>query len=77
MDGFALTEAIRSQPGIRNLALLLLTSRSSEDDRRRGLAAGADGYLIKSAFDEAALLDAVERILGGRARVPAGPELGA
>ena len=64
MDGFALTEAIRAEAGIRNVAVLLLTNRASEEDRHRGLAAGADGYLIKSDFDEGALLGAVGRLLG-------------
>jgi two-component system chemotaxis sensor kinase CheA len=64
MDGFALTEAIRAQPNLANLPVIVLTSRSSDDDRRRGLEAGADGYIVKSAFDEAALLSAVDRLLG-------------
>ena len=66
MDGFALTEAIRAHQGLRNTAVLVLTSRAGDEDRRRGLEAGADGYIVKSAFDQAALLDAVERLLGGR-----------
>jgi two-component system chemotaxis sensor kinase CheA len=66
MDGFALTEAIRAHQGLRNTAVLVLTSRAGDDDRRRGLDAGADGYIVKSAFDQAALLDAVDRLLGGR-----------
>jgi two-component system chemotaxis sensor kinase CheA len=64
LDGFALTEAIRAQPGVRHAAVLILTSRGSDEDRRRGLEAGADGYIVKSSFDQAALLDAVERLLG-------------
>jgi len=64
LGGFELTEAIRAQPGVRNAAVLILTSRGGEDDRRRGLEAGADGYIVKSSFDQAALLDAVERLLG-------------
>jgi two-component system, chemotaxis family, sensor kinase CheA len=64
MNGLELTRAIRAEPHIRNVAVLLLTSRSSEQDRRAGLEAGADGYLVKSAFDEATLLAAVERLLG-------------
>jgi len=66
MDGFALTEAIRAHQALRNTAVLVLSSRSGDDDRRRGLEAGADGYIVKSAFDQATLLDAVERLLGGR-----------
>jgi two-component system chemotaxis sensor kinase CheA len=64
MDGFALTEAIRAHPARENVPVLILTSRSSEEDRQRGLDAGADGYIVKSAFNEAALLAAVERLLG-------------
>jgi two-component system chemotaxis sensor kinase CheA len=64
MDGFALTEAIRSHASLRNLPVLILTSRASEADRKRGLDAGADGYIIKSAFDEARLLSAVNALLG-------------
>lgn len=64
MDGFALTEAIRAHPTRGNVPVLILTSRASDADRQRGLEAGADGYIIKSAFDESALLAAVERLLG-------------
>jgi two-component system chemotaxis sensor kinase CheA len=66
MDGFALTEAIRAHQVLRNTAVLVLSSRAGDDDRRRGLEAGADGYIVKSAFDQATLLDAVDRLLGGR-----------
>jgi two-component system, chemotaxis family, sensor kinase CheA len=65
MDGFALTEAIRAHPTLANIPVLILSSRSSADDRQRGLDAGADGYIQKSGFDEASLLAAVNRLLGG------------
>ena len=64
MDGFALTEAIRAHETSGNVPVLILTSRTSEEDRQRGMDAGADGYIVKSAFNEAALLSAVERLLG-------------
>jgi two-component system chemotaxis sensor kinase CheA len=64
MDGFALTQAIREHPSTSNLPVLILTSRDGEEDRRRGLDAGADGYIVKSEFDERALLAAIERLLG-------------
>lgn len=66
MDGFALTEAIRAHSTLANIPVLILSSRSSEADRQRGLEAGADGYIIKSGFDEASLLAAVNRLLGVR-----------
>jgi two-component system chemotaxis sensor kinase CheA len=64
MDGFALTEAIRAHPTLTNIPVLILSSRSSDTDRQRGLDVGADGYIIKSGFDEASLLTAVNRLLG-------------
>ena len=64
MDGFTLTEEIRSRPALVGLPVMILTSRASDEDRRRGLEAGADGYVVKSAFDQVALIDAVERLLG-------------
>ena len=64
MDGFELTEAIRAHPTLANIPVLIVSSRSSDADRQRGLDAGADGYIIKSAFDESSLLNAVNRLLG-------------
>jgi two-component system chemotaxis sensor kinase CheA len=64
MDGFALTEAIRAHPSLTNIPVLIVSSRTSDSDRQRGLDAGADGYITKSAFDEASLLGAVDRLLG-------------
>jgi two-component system chemotaxis sensor kinase CheA len=64
MDGFALTERIRAHPALSNVAILILTSLASDSDRRRGMDAGADGYIAKSAFDEQSLLDAVDRLIG-------------
>jgi len=66
MDGFALTKAIRAHPTLANIPVLILSSRSSEADRQHGLEVGADGYIIKSGFDESSLLAAVNRLLGAR-----------
>jgi two-component system chemotaxis sensor kinase CheA len=64
MDGFELLRAVRGDSRLANTPVLIVTSRTSTEDRQRGLDAGADGYIVKSAFDEAALLGAVSRLLG-------------
>lgn len=64
MDGFALTEAIRLSVEHSGLPVVILTSRADDAERRRGLDAGADAYLVKSSFDEHTLLTAVARLLG-------------
>jgi two-component system chemotaxis sensor kinase CheA len=65
MDGFALTEAIRAHQSLANIPVLILSSRASDEDIQRGLSAGADGYILKSGFDQGNLVTAVNRLLGG------------
>jgi two-component system chemotaxis sensor kinase CheA len=64
VDGIELTASIRSHPRLANIPVLIVTSRTSEEDHQRGLDAGADALIVKTAFDEAGLLEAVARLLG-------------
>lgn len=64
LDGLGLTRAIRATPALASVPVLMVTSRASPEDRRLGLEAGADAYLVKQDFDERRLLDAVGRLLG-------------
>lgn len=63
LNGFELTERIRSDPHLRQLPVVLVTSLDSPTDRERGLAAGADAYIVKRAFDQQALLATIARLL--------------
>ncbi len=63
MDGLALTQTVRTSTRFRDLPVILLTSRDSPEDRARGLEAGANAYLVKSAFDQTKLLQAIEQLL--------------
>ena len=64
MDGLTLTEAIRASADWSSLPIIVVTSRESADDRRRGVEAGADAYMVKDSFDQHALLDTVARMVG-------------
>lgn len=64
MDGLELTEAVRASEQYRALPVVLVTALESEDDRLRGLRAGASAYLIKSTFDQRNLLETIEQLLG-------------
>lgn len=64
MDGFTLTRTIRSTLGWENVPVVIMTSRGADTDKRAGLEAGADAYLLKSEFDQHALIDTVRRLVG-------------
>jgi two-component system chemotaxis sensor kinase CheA len=66
MDGLALLAAIRADPDHPSLPVVVVTSRGSEEDRKRGVQAGADAYIVKDEFDQQALLETVERLVGAR-----------
>jgi two-component system, chemotaxis family, sensor kinase CheA len=64
LDGLGLTRAIRADAARSSLPVVVVTSRGSEDDRRRGIEAGADAYMAKRSFDQQTLLATVERLVG-------------
>jgi two-component system chemotaxis sensor kinase CheA len=64
MDGLALTEAIRARSEWQSLPIVVVSSRASDEDRRRGVDAGADAYMVKDSFDQHALLETVARLVG-------------
>ncbi len=59
MDGFGFLAAARQDAALAMVPGILMTSRGSADDRRRGLAAGARAHFIKSEFDEHLLLTTI------------------
>ena len=64
MDGLQLTARIRADERLRNLPVVIVTTRDSIEDRRRGFDAGADAYVLKREFDQSHLLDTVKRLIG-------------
>ncbi len=62
LNGLALTARIREEAQYAEMPVLLVTSLGSEADRLRGAEAGADAYIIKSAFDGNALVEALRRL---------------
>ena len=63
MSGLVLTQKIRANSAFANTPVILVTSLSTEEDRRRGLEAGADAYLSKPEFDQTILLECLERLI--------------
>jgi two-component system, chemotaxis family, sensor kinase CheA len=65
MDGLQLLAAIRHDEATKSLPVAIVTSKGSEEDKRRGAEAGADAYIVKEDFNQQALLDTIERLVGG------------
>ncbi len=64
MDGFSFVERIRSDLELRDIPAILVTSRAAPEDRQRGRDAGAQGYIVKGEFDQAALLTMIKTLVG-------------
>jgi len=63
MDGLTLTARIRQEPRYKDLPVVLVTSLSSDDDKRRGLEVGANAYIPKPSFDQRVLLETLKRLI--------------
>ncbi|MCO8264399.1 hybrid sensor histidine kinase/response regulator [Pseudomonas asiatica] len=65
MDGIELVTLVRRDQRLQSLPVMVVSYKDREEDRRRGLDAGADYYLAKASFHDDALLDAVVELIGG------------
>ncbi|WP_059415075.1 hybrid sensor histidine kinase/response regulator [Cupriavidus basilensis] len=64
MDGIELVTRIKREARLQQVPVMVVSYKDREQDRQRGLQAGADYYLAKGSFQDAALLDAVQDLIG-------------
>ncbi len=64
MDGIELVNLIRKDAHLKSLRVMVVSYKDREEDRRRGLEAGADYYLTKGSFHDETLLHAVTDLIG-------------
>jgi two-component system, chemotaxis family, sensor kinase CheA len=62
LDGFALTRRLKNHPDFGRLPVIILSSLASPEDKRRGIDAGADAYLIKGELGVESLALAIDRL---------------
>ncbi len=65
MNGIELVRRIKTDPLLKALPVMIVSYKDREEDRLRGLEAGADYYLTKGSFHDATLLKAVRDLIGG------------
>ena len=64
MDGIELVSMVKKDPRLKGIPAMIVSYKDREEDRRRGLEAGADYYLSKGSFHDDALVRAVEDLIG-------------
>lgn len=64
LDGIELVNLIKKDPRLNSLPVMIVSYKDREEDRRRGLEAGADYYLTKGSFHDETLLRALADLIG-------------
>ena len=67
MDGIELVRMIRQDGKYRDLPIMIVSYKDREEDRFRGLEAGANYYLTKGSFHDETLREAVIDLIGAAA----------
>jgi signal transduction histidine kinase/DNA-binding response OmpR family regulator/streptogramin lyase len=69
MDGIQMCQAIKEDPALRNVPVILVTARAGEEEALEGLRAGADEYITKP-FSVALLLQLAKNVVANRVKAP-------
>jgi two-component system sensor histidine kinase and response regulator WspE len=64
LDGIGLVERIRADSRLAALPVMVVSYKDREEDRLRGLDAGASYYLTKASFQDETFLRAVDELIG-------------
>ncbi len=64
MNGIELVNQMKQNTTLQDIPTIIISYKDREDDRRQGLAAGANYYLTKSSFQDDTLLQAVQDLIG-------------
>ncbi len=64
MNGLELVQAMRNDPGLREVPVIIVSYKERDEDRLRGLEVGANCYLTKSSFHDNTFLQAVADLIG-------------
>jgi FOG: CheY-like receiver len=68
MDGIGLVSLIKADPARKDIPVVIVSYKDREEDRLRGLDAGANRYLTKSSFHDETFLNTIIDLIGEPAR---------
>lgn len=63
MDGFELLEHIKKEKLAEGVKIVILSNKGEKQDIDRGIALGADGYIVKASAIPSEVVTQVEKIL--------------
>lgn len=66
ISGFDMLDILRSTPETKDIKVIMMTALSSEDQRERGEALGADRFLVKSQVGIEDVVNAVYEVLDAK-----------
>ena len=66
ISGFDMLDILRSSPETKDIKVIMMTALSSEDQRERGEALGADRFLVKSQVGIEDVVNAVHEVLDAK-----------
>jgi len=64
MTGLEFVRRIREDGALKELPVIVVSYKDRDEDRLRGLEAGANHYLTKSSFHDHTFLDVVAALIG-------------
>ncbi len=64
MNGLELVQAVRGNPALKGVPIVIVSYKDRESDRVRGMEVGANYYLTKSSFHDNTFLQAVVDLIG-------------
>jgi two-component system sensor histidine kinase and response regulator WspE len=64
MDGIGLVSLVKADPARREIPMVIVSYKDREEDRLRGLDAGANRYLTKSSFHDETFIDTIVDLIG-------------
>ncbi|MCK5154872.1 MAG: response regulator [Spirochaetales bacterium] len=64
LNGITLVKMLRKNKSYRHTPIIIVSSRESEEDKIRGVQAGADAYIVKSSFDQDNLIETIKTLIG-------------
>ena len=63
VNGYELTSTLKKDKYYKNIPVIIVTTRESDSDKKKGLDSGADAYLLKKDFTSEILLETIDQLI--------------